>query len=177
MMLNLSGIWSGALISRRSSYIVLLIVYEWQTKDKRPQKSNVKWWIYYKTVNIPRIYSFSEKASEFCWSSFTTIIDQENHKIKQIYKWNPHDYRIYYVNIDLRHQYGISVAESQTFLPVKRPSRRGARRNGLYSQATPIDFKFSSARHEAISNRTVSLACFQNDVLKLSLTDVRESGK
>ena len=27
----------------------------------------------------------------------------------------PHDYRIYYVNIDLRHQYGISVAESQTF--------------------------------------------------------------
>ena len=28
----------------------------------------------------------------------------------------PHDYRIYYVNIDLRHQYGISAAESQTFL-------------------------------------------------------------
>ena len=27
-----------------------------------------------------------------------------------------------YVNIDLRHQYGISVAESQTFLLVKRPS-------------------------------------------------------
>ena len=34
----------------------------------------------------------------------------------------PHDYRIYYVNIDLLHQYGISVAESQTFLLVKRPS-------------------------------------------------------
>ena len=34
----------------------------------------------------------------------------------------PHDYRIYYVNIDLRHQYGISVAESQTFLLAKRPS-------------------------------------------------------
>ena len=34
----------------------------------------------------------------------------------------PHDYRIYYVNIDLRHQYGISVAESQTFLLIKRPS-------------------------------------------------------
>ena len=28
----------------------------------------------------------------------------------------PHDYRIYYVNIVLRHQYGISVAELQTFL-------------------------------------------------------------
>ena len=37
-----------------------------------------------------------------------------------------HDYRIHYVNIDLRHQYGISVAESQTFLLVKRPQRRRA---------------------------------------------------
>ena len=33
----------------------------------------------------------------------------------------PHDYRIHYVNIDLRRQYGISVAESQTFLRAKRP--------------------------------------------------------
>ena len=33
----------------------------------------------------------------------------------------PHDYRIYYVNIDLRHQYGISVAEAQTFLLAKHP--------------------------------------------------------
>ena len=29
------------LIGRRSSYIVLAIVYEWQTKDKKPQRSNV----------------------------------------------------------------------------------------------------------------------------------------
>ena len=35
------GIWSGALIGRRSSYIVLAIVYEWQTKDRRPQRSKV----------------------------------------------------------------------------------------------------------------------------------------
>ena len=35
----------------------------------------------------------------------------------------PHDYQIYYVNIDLRHQYGISVAELQTFLRAKRPQR------------------------------------------------------
>ena len=34
----------------------------------------------------------------------------------------PHDYRIHYVNIHLRHQYGISVAESQTFLLAKLPS-------------------------------------------------------
>ena len=36
-------------------------------------------------------------------------------------------YRIYYVNIDLRHQYGISTAESQTFLLAKRPQRRRAK--------------------------------------------------
>ena len=32
----------------------------------------------------------------------------------------PHDYGIYYENIDLRHQYGISVAKSQTFLLSKQ---------------------------------------------------------
>ena len=41
MVKNLSRIRSEALIGRRSSYIVLAIVYEWQTKDKRPQRSNV----------------------------------------------------------------------------------------------------------------------------------------
>ena len=35
----------------------------------------------------------------------------------------PNDYRIYYINIDLRHQYGISVAELQMFLRAKRPQR------------------------------------------------------
>ena len=34
-----------------------------------------------------------------------------------------HVYRIYYVNIDLRHQYGVSVAEAQTSLP--RGQERG----------------------------------------------------
>ena len=38
------------------------------------------------------------------------------------FAFGTHDYRIYYVNIDLRHQYGISVVESQTFLLAKRPS-------------------------------------------------------
>ena len=44
----------------------------------------------------------------------------------------PHDYWIYYVSIDLRHQYGISVAESQTFLLAKRPRQRRVRRNGCF---------------------------------------------
>ena len=47
----------------------------------------------------------------------------------------PHDYRIYYVNIDLRHRYGNSVAGSQTFLRVKRPQRQGAR---MFSQARNV---------------------------------------
>ena len=44
----------------------------------------------------------------------------------------PHDHRIYYVNIDLRHQYGIAAPESQTFLRAKRPQLRRARRNGCF---------------------------------------------
>ena len=44
----------------------------------------------------------------------------------------PHDYRIFYVNIDSRHQYGSSVAESQLFVRVKRPQQRRAR---MFSQA------------------------------------------
>ena len=35
-------------------------------------------------------------------------------------------------NNDLRHQYGISVANSQTFLLEKRSQRRGARRSGCF---------------------------------------------
>ena len=50
----------------------------------------------------------------------------------------PHYYQIYYVNIDLRHLYGISVAEKQTFLLAKRPchgSRGEERVEQLFSQA------------------------------------------
>ena len=53
------------------------------------------------------------------------MIDQKKHKIKTNLDLEPHDYPIYCVNIDLRHQYGISVTESQTFLL-----------KWLYSQAT-----------------------------------------
>ena len=49
----------------------------------------------------------------------------------------PHDHRIYYyVNTDLRHHYGISAPESQTFLLAKRPQRRRARRNGCFRRLT-----------------------------------------
>ena len=56
----------------------------------------------------------------------------------------PHDYWIYYVNINLRQQSGISVTETQTFLPAKRPKRRGARRNCCFRRlARPL---FSTIR-------------------------------
>ena len=53
----------------------------------------------------------------------------------------PHDYRIYYVNvnIDSRHQYGISVAESQTLFPAKCRKLRGARRNGCFLRLKPVE--------------------------------------
>ena len=43
---------------------------------------------------------------------------------------DPYDYFIYYVNVDLRHQYGISVTEAQASLMAKRPWRREAMRDG-----------------------------------------------
>ena len=87
------------LVGRQSSYIVLAIVYErqsWQTKDKRPQRSNVNvknlWQNSQYLWNI--VFSVLEEVFEFCWSSLadehnTTKIDQRRHKIGQIYIWNP----------------------------------------------------------------------------------------
>ena len=43
----------------------------------------------------------------------------------------PHDYWIYYANIDLRHQYGISATGLQTFLLVKRPQQQGASKTAV----------------------------------------------
>ena len=40
--------------------------------------------------------------------------------------------------IGLRHRYGISAAESQTFLLAKRPRRRRARRNGCFRRLTTL---------------------------------------
>ena len=58
--------------------------------------------------------------------------EEEDTKNWTILYLEPHDYQIYNVNIDLSHQYGISAAESQTFLRAKRPKRRRARRNGCF---------------------------------------------
>ena len=46
----------------------------------------------------------------------------------------------------LRHQYGISVAESQTFLLAKSPQRRRARRNGCFRRLTMLSLAARAAR-------------------------------
>ena len=51
-----------------------------------------------------------------------TKIDEEKHKNWTNFNLESNDYRIYYVNIDLRHQFGIFVTGLQTFLLVKHPS-------------------------------------------------------
>ena len=59
----------GVLIGRHSSYIVLPIVYEWQTKDNRPQRSNVN-----RVINMTNLLEnsqyFSRKRIWVRWSSF-----------------------------------------------------------------------------------------------------------
>ena len=127
MTQNLSGIRSEELIGRRSSFIILAIVYEWQTKDKRLQRSSVNamnlqqnsQYVWNIVLSRTSIWVLLELIRR--WTERFTKIDQEKRKIEQICIWNPMTTGFIYVNIDLRHQYGISVAESQTFLLAKRP--------------------------------------------------------
>ena len=92
---NLSGICLGVLIGRHSSYIVLAIVYEGQTKGKRSHGSNVNamdllqyspfsWNIFFFGRGIWVLLELVRRRKQ----NFT-IIDQERHKIEQINIWSP----------------------------------------------------------------------------------------
>ena len=94
-MQNLSEIQSEALIGRQSSLIVLAFVYKWQTKDKRPQRSNVTamnlwqnsqylWNVVFSRSNIWVLLELIRR-----WTQHFTKIDQEKRKIEQICIWNP----------------------------------------------------------------------------------------
>ena len=73
----------------------------------------------------------------------------------------PHDCQIYYANINLRHQYGISVAESQTFLRAKRPQRRRARRNGCFRRLLFLIFAIFLAQSFHVARKIlVTFAIF-----------------
>ena len=132
----LSRNWSGALIGRHtcSSYTCCL-----QMPNKRRKATNFKctskWgrkhneFTTKQSVFVEYIIMYSSLEKAFCWSLIFvcsrtqnfTIMDQDKHKIKQMYIWNPLTTGFYYVNIDLHHQYGISVTEAQMFLLVKHP--------------------------------------------------------
>ena len=56
----------------------------------------------------------------------------------------PHDYWIYCVNIGLRHQYGISEADSQTFLLAIRPRRRRAGRKACFRRLNHQNLEHAS---------------------------------
>ena len=70
-------------------------------------------------------------------------------------KLDKFDYRIYYVNIDLHHQYRISVTESQTFLCAKRPQLRRVRRKGCFRrlQTPGFSIKLTSQLNNSNQNR------------------------
>ena len=80
---------------RRSSYIVLAIVYRWQTKDKRPQRSNANSMNPYQNRQYCGMYIFSRWSiwvllELVCrWIQDFTKIDQEKRKIEQIRIWKP----------------------------------------------------------------------------------------
>ena len=65
------------------------------------------------------------------WTQHLTKIDQAKCKIEPISIWKPRNTG-FIINIDLHHQYGISVAESQRFLLSKCQKQRGARRNSCF---------------------------------------------
>ena len=92
----------------------------------------------------------------------------------------PHDYRIYDVNIDLRHHCGISVAESQTFLRAKRPQRRRSRRNGcfrrLYSNQMSLEIAAPNAyTHSPYGLRSEEFACKRTCAIKFAQVKQKET--
>ena len=68
---DVKSVRNPTLIGQQASYIVLAIVYEWQTKDKRLQRSNVN------MMNLQQNSQYlwniisTKEAFKFCWSFFT----------------------------------------------------------------------------------------------------------
>ena len=144
MMQNLSGIRSEALIGRRSSFIVLGIVYKWQTKDKRPQRSvntmnllqnsQYLWSIFFSRRSIWVLLELIRR-----WTQHFSKINQEKCKIEQICFWNPMTTAfimqtlIYVISVEF-----LSLSRRRSSLR-NIPQRRWARRNVCRSQASKND--------------------------------------
>ena len=83
------------------------------------------------------VHSSLEEAFEFCWGSFTNEhnillkLTRRNIELKKFAFGTPWLQDLL-CKCWLCHQYGISIAELQMFLLVKRPKWRGARRNSCF---------------------------------------------
>ena len=98
--------------------------------DKGPQSSNVN------VMNLLQNSQYSQniEAGREYWTCVHTLPGETKNQTNL--HLEPHDYWIYYVNIDLRRQYGISVAKSgETSLAARSKEKR------LYSQATRLFYK------------------------------------
>ena len=67
----------------------------------------------------------------------------------------PHDYRIYYVSVGLRHHYGISAAELQTFLLTQTSPAVKSEEKRMFSQ--------DKANKVIFSGKVLHLACFESE--------------
>ena len=128
---NLSGIWSGALVGHRSSKYCFS--YCLQLTDKRQKATKIKSKCNKSITKQSRFleYILLEYTFEFCKSAFAEKLKtflkstRRNLESKSENQTNSlfelFDYGIDYVTIDIRHQYGISMAEAKTSLLAKRP--------------------------------------------------------
>ena len=116
-------------------------------------------WYIYLTTYSPRCFlrqgtllpfvslTTDYKVSQPCFSFLSratfweTSTGQGKREIEHVCIWNPMATDLL-LNIDLRHQYEMSVAESQTYLLAKLPKRRGVTRNGCSRRLVLKWFRF-----------------------------------
>ena len=73
-------------------------------------------------------------------STFYNLIDLDKHHNWNKFKLEIHDYKIDYVNIDLHHQYGISLVKVQVSLLQNAPHGKEQGQRQPYSYATVRDY-------------------------------------
>lgn len=130
----LIGWWSNCILF---SYIV----YKFRQKTRNHTTTK-------QSLIIFEIYSWLEEAFEFRAGNVSHSLKNStfyNNRLRETingkkFKLEIHDYKIYYVNVDLYHQYGISVVEAQVSLLQNAPCGEEQGQRQLYSHATVRDY-------------------------------------
>ena len=115
-----SGIWSEALIGRRSNSSIVFFSYRLRMTDKglkvkcEHDESTTKQSIFVEYILLLReLNNWVLLELVRRRTPYFTLIELEKHKIDQIYVWKPTTTELIIVcNINWRHQYGISVAKT-----------------------------------------------------------------